>query len=159
MTNNVITLIGDATNPQTDGKKIIAHVCNDVGRWGAGFVLALSKKWSKPEEEYKRILPENLQLGLVQYVDVEDDIIIANMIGQHDTKSNRYGVPPIRYGALKVTLNNLFQYAQLKKASVHMPMIGAGLAGGDWNIISKLINDAADKFPDVKAYIYEFPVK
>lgn len=30
---------GDATCPMTPGTKIIAHICNDRGGWGKGFVL------------------------------------------------------------------------------------------------------------------------
>jgi hypothetical protein len=37
-------IAGDATAPIGDGNKIIAHVCNDIGAWGAGFVLAISKR-------------------------------------------------------------------------------------------------------------------
>ena len=38
-------LKGDATEP-TKKPAIICHVCNDIGGWGRGFVLALSKKCS-----------------------------------------------------------------------------------------------------------------
>lgn len=44
---------GDATQPLADGAKIICHVCNDIGGWGAGFVVALSRKWSEPERAYR----------------------------------------------------------------------------------------------------------
>lgn len=40
-------LKGDATNPQVEGNKIITHICNDIGGWGKGFVLAISKRWKK----------------------------------------------------------------------------------------------------------------
>ena len=42
-------LKGDATAPKTHGKKIIVHVCNDIGKWGKGFVLAISKRWKEPQ--------------------------------------------------------------------------------------------------------------
>ena len=32
----------DATLPQSEGNIIITHICNDIGGWGKGFVLALS---------------------------------------------------------------------------------------------------------------------
>jgi len=35
---------GDATAPKADGPVVIVHVCNDVGKWGKGFVLAVSKR-------------------------------------------------------------------------------------------------------------------
>lgn len=76
---------GDATQPNGSGIKIITHICNDIGGWGKGFVLALSKKWKIPEEAYRQWhrSQEDFQLGMVQFVKVEEDIYIANMIGQH----------------------------------------------------------------------------
>jgi O-acetyl-ADP-ribose deacetylase (regulator of RNase III) len=47
-------LQGDAISPQAKGPKIIAHVCNDQGRWGKGFVLALSASWPEPEQAYRK---------------------------------------------------------------------------------------------------------
>jgi hypothetical protein len=46
-------VIGDATRPEGTGNRIIAHVCNDYGGWGAGFVLALSKRDAMPEMAYR----------------------------------------------------------------------------------------------------------
>ena len=43
---------GDATRPQGEGPQIIAHVCNDLGRWGKGFVVAISKRWPQPREQF-----------------------------------------------------------------------------------------------------------
>jgi len=45
---------GDATVPQAKGTKIIAHICNNLGGWGKGFVLAVSKRWPEPEQEYRK---------------------------------------------------------------------------------------------------------
>ena len=36
-----------------DGQKIIAHIVNDVGAWGRGFVLAISHKWPHVEMAYR----------------------------------------------------------------------------------------------------------
>lgn len=47
-------ITGDATDPTGGGNKIIAHVCNDIGAWGAGFVLAISRRWPQPEAEYRK---------------------------------------------------------------------------------------------------------
>ena len=49
----VVYLTGDATCPQARGVKVIAHVCNDLGGWGKGFVLAISERWALPEAEYR----------------------------------------------------------------------------------------------------------
>lgn len=44
---DIIYLKGDATEPIGTGHKIIAHVCNNKGGWGRGFVLAISKKMER----------------------------------------------------------------------------------------------------------------
>jgi len=53
MSTDIHYLIGDATKPDVAGNKIIAHICNDVGGWGKGFVLAISKSWPEPERKYR----------------------------------------------------------------------------------------------------------
>jgi O-acetyl-ADP-ribose deacetylase (regulator of RNase III) len=60
---------GDATAPGASGNKIIVHVCNDIGGWGRGFVMALSAKWKEPEMEYRKWYKsgDNFKLGEVQY--------------------------------------------------------------------------------------------
>ncbi|WP_034867788.1 macro domain-containing protein [Clostridium lundense] len=132
---------GDATNPQAEGKKIIVHVCNDIGGWGKGFVLALSKRWLKPEQEYRNWYKSgnDFKLGEVQFVEVDSDIIVANMIGQRGIKGTK-SVPPIRYEAIDKCLKKVGDKANEIHASVHMPRIGCGLAGGEWRLIEPLIN-------------------
>ena len=145
---------GDATRPAGLGNKIIAHVCNDIGAWGAGFVLAISKRWPQPKAEYlkeKRL--RGLTLGTVEFVQVEENTWVANVIAQRDIRS-RDGVPPIRYDALKLCLDTLATYAQELRASVHMPRIGCGLAGGKWELIEPLIRET---LADVQVFVYDLP--
>lgn len=133
---------GDATNPLGAGVKIICHVCNDMGRWGKGFVLAVSRRWSEPEEAYRKWFREGatagFALGAVQFVQVEPFVWIANMIGQHGIKRGRSG-PPIRYPAIESCLRAVAIKATELSATVHMPRIGCGLAGGEWMKIEPLI--------------------
>jgi O-acetyl-ADP-ribose deacetylase (regulator of RNase III) len=131
---------GDATNPAGDGNKIIAHICNDIGGWGKGFVLSLSKKWTKPQEAYMEWFDskENFSLGEVRFVRVEKDIIVANMIAQRDIEPID-GVPPIRYDALEKCLKEVANFAIQSSSSVHMPRIGCGLAGGEWEKVESVI--------------------
>lgn len=150
-------LRGDATNPQGPGTKIIAHICNDMGGWGKGFVLALSRRWREPEQEYRAWHRYNgeLRLGDVQLVQVTDSIWVCNMIAQHGYKSSAHGVPPIRYDALEVCLRKLASEANKMSASVHMPMIGTGLAGGSWTLIEPII--ASTLASVVPVIIYQIP--
>lgn len=149
-------LTGDATVPQGPGPKFIVHICNDGGGWGKGFVVAVSKKWPEPEREYRRWHKlggaQPFELGQVQFVNVETDIWVANMIGQHGMRTIG-GMPPVRYDAIETGLKQVAAFAQKHQASVHMPRIGCGLAGGKWEEIEPIIERAlVAKGIDVTVY-------
>ncbi|MFV2177657.1 macro domain-containing protein [Actinomadura sp. LOL_016] len=133
---------GDATSPQAKGVKIVAHVCNDLGGWGKGFVLAVSRRWTEPEAEYRawhRARARNdFGLGAVRFVQVERYIWVANMVAQRGVRPSRSG-PPIRYDALDRALEAVGGRALELSASVHMPRIGCGLGGGRWERVEPLI--------------------
>lgn len=151
-------LQGDATQPQSKGNKIIAHICNDLGGWGKGFVLAISKRWPAPEAEYRLWHRERAKnsfgLGEVQFVNVEKYIWIANMIGQRGMKTGSKG-PPVRYPAIEQCLETVANKAGELSASVHMPRIGCGLAGGKWNQIEPLIQQTLCA-AGIEVFIYDF---
>ncbi|WP_438311958.1 macro domain-containing protein [Streptomyces sp. HUAS TT3] len=138
-------IAGDATSPQAKGPKIIAHVCNDIGGWGKGFVLALSKRWPEPEADYRAWhrgrAGSDFGLGAVRLVRVKDDTWVANMVGQRGIRTGSAGVP-IRYDALERCLAALAGYAVELGASVHMPRIGCGLAGGKWSRVEPMVTQA-----------------
>jgi O-acetyl-ADP-ribose deacetylase (regulator of RNase III) len=133
---------GDATSPQAQGPKIIVHICNDLGGWGKGFVLAISRRWPEPERAYRQWHREragnDFGLGATQLVAVQPDIWVANMVAQHGMRAARGG-PPIRYDALGQCLGTVADHAVRLGASVHMPRIGCGLAGGRWELIEPIV--------------------
>ncbi|WP_280454179.1 macro domain-containing protein [Nocardia brasiliensis] len=135
---------GDATRPDASGTAILAHICNNIGAWGAGFVLAVSSRWPEPEQEYRRwhrtraANDNDFSLGAVQLVKVGEGLYVANMVAQNGIRTSP-GDTPIRYDALDRCLSTLAGHALDLHASVHMPRIGTGLAGGDWLKIEPLI--------------------
>lgn len=167
---------GDATYPELvtpNIKNIIVHCCNDIGGWGAGFVLAISRRWKEPERQY-RAYYRSMRLGDVRIVKVEENIAVCNLIGQHGILSSKpkiidYSInpqkvyeytntknyiPPIRYDAIECGFKRL--YSKIKDRPdivVHMPRIGCGLAGGDWNVIEQIINKV---FINTKVYVYDY---
>lgn len=150
---------GDATTPQGEGAKVIIHVCNDVGGWGKGFVLALSRRWPQPEASYRRWHREGddspFELGQVQFVQVEPMLWVANLIGQHGVRPSD-GRPPIRYEAIRAGLSRVAEFASKNSATVHMPRIGCGLAGGNWDEVEPLIREALIA-AGVAVTVYDFP--
>jgi O-acetyl-ADP-ribose deacetylase (regulator of RNase III) len=146
---------GDATRPQGDGTKIIVHCCNDLGAWGAGFVLAISRRWPEPEAVYvDSITKGQLELGKVQFVPVEsddgEDIIVANLIGQKGL-IGPVNPTPVRYSAIEQGLERVAREAKKRRASIHMPRMGCGLAGGTWARMEPIITKTL-KGLDVTVY-------
>jgi len=158
MSAEIIYLKGDATSPQAKGNKIIAHVCNDIGGWGKGFVLAISKRWPEPEKDYRawhRSRASNdFALGAMRLVQVEKYVWLANMIGQRGTKTGSKG-PPIRYEAVESCLGAVATAAIENQATVHMPRIGCGLAGGKWEQIEPILERTLLK-AGVSTFVYDF---
>ncbi|MEM9131454.1 MAG: Appr-1-p processing protein [Actinomycetota bacterium] len=153
-------VVGDATAPMGDDNKIIVHVCNDIGGWGRGFVLALSARWAAPERAYDRWFEgrdgNDFALGAVQLVPVESDLWVANLIGQRDIYPAADGTPPVRYDAIEQGLVRVAGEAVAREASVHMPRIGSGLAGGRWEEIEPLIERALGA-AGVAVTVYDLP--
>lgn len=158
-TGNLLYVQGDATAPVGAGPKVIAHVCNDIGGWGRGFVMAISRRWTQPEAEYRRWHKEGegFGLGRIQLVSVGEELWVANMVAQAGVRATAAG-PPIRYEALTACLEGLCAEAMGRAATVHMPRIGAGLAGGDWTVIEGIICRTLVE-PGVAVTVYDLPAK
>ena len=86
---------------------------------------------------------------------VESDIWVANMIGQHGIKHGAAG-PPIRYDAVAQCLVSVADHTLRMRASVHMPRIGCGLAGGRWEQIEPIIVTALCR-RDIVVTVYDLP--
>ncbi len=151
---------GDATRPvQTMGNILVAHVVNDRGGWGKGFVLAISNRWPHAEKDYRDWAMSGrrggkpstpFQLGEVLISKVEPNLSVAHLLAQHG-----YIGPdnptPLSYEALTQCLRKLAGIAAAQNASIHMPRIGAGLGGGDWSRVRKIIEQELGHLP---VYIY-----
>lgn len=155
-------VLGDATKPNPYDVAIIAHVCNDIGGWGRGFVTAISRRWKAPEKAYrlwyKTGAPKSFELGQMQLVQVNDDLYVANMIAQRGIRTKINVEPAIRYDELAKCLKLLAEEALRLDASVHMPRIGCGLAGGTWEEVEPLILENLSK-KNIKVIVYDFDGK
>lgn len=151
---------------------IIAHVCNNKGKWGSGFVIPLAKYWPYAKKAYIKwhkgyVYQSNtssdgqlLTLGQTQMVTVCDKtytlnnsiIIVANMIAQ-TLGGNR----PLYYNHLARCMDQVANSAEISaKAEIICPMFGSGLAGGNWDFIRELIEDCwISRGIDVTVYSLE----
>jgi O-acetyl-ADP-ribose deacetylase (regulator of RNase III) len=138
---------------------IIVHGCNCQGVMGGGIALEIRNTFPRVFQEYRKKFEavdpvtsmnhfDGLRLGDIQPVQVEDDKWIVNAMTQWDCGHGRRYVD---YDAVarcfeKVRsftedLNHVRELQNQPALPVLFPMIGAGLAGGNWKIISTIIDE------------------
>lgn len=150
---------GDAMQPRGRGQKIIAHIVNDAApRWGGrGFASALARRWPAVQDDFVRWVDADrarLRLGAVHTAAADDHTTVVHMIAQHG-----YGpspTPRIRYAPLRACLEQVVSLADRAGATVHMPRIGTGQAGGEWTLVEELINEAT-RSAGVQVTVYDVP--
>ena len=139
----------------------VPHVCNNIDLFSAGFAAQVSVNYPSVEADYhmlgKNFLKNNL--GYSQIIKVFEDqkykhkLYFVNMISQNGVK--RYNNSrPLNYLALVKSMNKLSDFIvsntgftnQTEKIEIHAPKFGSGLAGGNWNFISDLIDDIWGRF-------------
>ena len=145
MLNPVSYEKGDASNARPS--TLIMHVVNNHGGWGAGFVLALNKRYPHVENDYRlwyrrtRERGPLLKLGTTQFVvaDQSQNIWVANMCAQTLNETYLPGEIPLDYCALQRCISYSAEFADAHGLSIQAPRFGSGLAGGDWDVIQHLI--------------------
>lgn len=122
-------------------ENIIVHQVNCLGVMGSGLAKQIKDSYPEVYKVYyqfcKTQLAETL-LGECLVCEVGTDKYIANLFGQLN-----YGRDKVHtdYTALSRALNDLADFAQEKGLTVAIPYkLGCGLAGGDWDTVSALID-------------------
>ena len=120
---------------------IIIHGCNSHGVMGSGVALAVKNKYPDCYVAYHNtcVARQNdpTLLGSVIVYVVNENLSVANMITQKDFGTHKRQV---NYGAIARGFDDLEEfYANMPGLVFHFPKIGAGLGGGDWEVIAEII--------------------
>jgi O-acetyl-ADP-ribose deacetylase (regulator of RNase III) len=142
---------GDLIKSVTSG--VILHSCNCLGVMGAGFALQLKRTY--PEnfsayEGYSQSMPADDLLGTAICYKQTPDLTIVNAYGQLNVGGRR----AVSYDALDQIFYDIYTgvYNARWNSHIHMPMIGAGLGGGDWNVIESIIGSHLPEDKDVTVW-------
>jgi O-acetyl-ADP-ribose deacetylase (regulator of RNase III) len=134
---------GDASEPVGADPKILLQLTNDKAQiWGGGFAGQIRRKWPQAQQSFRQWTFDrsNLELGNIHVFEVRSDLTLISVIGQHGFGKVASG-PRVRYGALFKALEKVVAEADARSASVHMPRIGTGAAGGSWSVIEGIIRE------------------
>ena len=124
---------------------VIAHGVNCQGVMGAGVALAIKNAYPNVYDHYYSKCRADMQyddceiLGDVQFVTVTEKplLVITNCFTQESCGQDKRHVNYEAVAKCFWILNSrvkLYTYGPL-----YIPKIGAGLAGGDWKVISAII--------------------
>lgn len=150
---------GDATQTRGTDRKLLLQVVNDAAfTWGgSGFAVAVRRKWPSAQTNFTAQVTSDrskLRLGSVLPFEVAPDVMLVSLVAQHG-----YGPAPrprIRYAALRDCLLRVSAMAKQLNASVHMPRIGSGQAGGSWPVVEEIIVETLSKV-GIKVLVYDLP--
>jgi O-acetyl-ADP-ribose deacetylase (regulator of RNase III) len=137
---------GDVARATGAGPIVIGHVVSDSAHsWGrVGVARALAARYRDAATAFRAWSiadGDNLQLGNVHEVDVgrNEPVVIASMVAQRGYGSSL--TPRLVYSALATALDRLAASARRRGATVHLPRIGAGQAGGRWDLVEELLHE------------------
>ena len=138
-------------------QKYIAHGVNHQNTMGSGVAKVLYKKYPEVKSDYHKVFDVNRHnfiedrdylMGWFDYVNTSEDKIILNCWTQFD-----YGYDGKKYVSYDAIHSCFKLIAETDIKEVAIPKIGCGLAGGNWEIVSRIIDDATGD--DLDVYVYE----
>lgn len=120
----------------TTNAGFIVHGCNAQGVMGSGVAKIVKQKYPKAFADYRKVFEtDGLELGRVYWSEQPDGMMIGNAITQQN-----FGVHKrqVSYPAVMACFQQIEE--ELYGEIVAIPRIGAGLGGGEWEIIEEIID-------------------
>ena len=115
---------------------VILHGCNCFNSWGAGIAVEIRKAFPRAyRADMQTEKGDKTKLGTFTFAYIERfNLTVINCYTQY-----KYGRGlQADYKAIEAVLQKVA--LAYPNAKVGLPKIGAGLAGGDWGVISQLID-------------------
>ena len=132
---------GDLIQLAFDGKfDVIVHQCNCFHNFGAGIALQILKQCpSAYEADRNTTIGSKSKLGTISVANVANQFVVVNGYSQYHCGRGKIHTEYYR-------VKQVFELVKLHFSGkrIGYPLYGAGLAGGDWNIISKIIDEQLD---------------
>ena len=135
----MITYIDGDLLKDSDQFDVIAHCANCFCSFGAGIALQIKNKY--PEAyiaDCATVSGDQTKLGSISFTEGITPTVV-NLYGQFDFRGRRKGEMDLDYTALRSALEEM--KAKYSGKRFGMPKIGSDLAGGDWNVIERIIEE------------------
>ena len=140
---------------EVHNKKIIIHICNELGIWAGRFGVRFSLIYSQAEEEYRKwyekINKNNcyssvLPFGEIQKVVISDSLEVVNIIAQEGVKFS-HNKTPVKYDAFRECLEKVVEVYKhdYNLPTIYFSELNLNDAGAEKEKIESIINDTLIK--------------
>lgn len=131
--------------------RLIAHGCNARGVMNSGVAKRVRELYPDASTQYRDYCKAGiLPPGEIHIYVANESRIIANLITQPDFGYE--GMRYISYDALTTACETLDKHCErLAIHDIAMPRIGAGLGGGNWEVIESIIETS---FQYARVWVY-----
>ena len=136
------TIEGDLIRLGIEGEfDLIAHGCNCFHSMDAGIARIIAREFPEAQQADRQTARgDRAKLGTISAATVARGAHRLTIVNAY-TQFDRHGTGRlVDYDALHSAFKTIA--AQFPTARIGYPLIGAGLAGGDWSDIAPLIDDA-----------------
>jgi O-acetyl-ADP-ribose deacetylase (regulator of RNase III) len=137
-------------------ENIIIQSVNHQGKMGAGLAKQIATKYPDLVLNYKALCNISFDKirrnGIFSYYIIGKDKYIMSIFGQDKYGRDKKYTDYISFGN---GLEQVAMFAQAQDYSIAIPSgIGAGLGGGDWDVILDIIENCFSYYSDVEVAIY-----
>ena len=129
-------------------KGLIIHGCNSQGVMASGVAKQIRETYPEAYNAYMKGIEEHCKgvTGYCTYYRHDNDTVIVNAVTQ-----KYYGrdstVTYVSYDAVRSCFREINKALSVfpNITDINFPKIGAGLGRGNWNVISKIIDEEIDE--------------
>ncbi len=116
---------------------VVIHGCNCFNTMGAGIAVGIRKKFPEAYKiDCETQYGDTKKLGTFTYTKEQTTPVIVNAYTQYRYGNDRRHAD---YDAIRSCMKGIKELFSGKK--IALPLIGAGLAGGDWEVIEVIIKE------------------
>ncbi len=131
------------------GKGILVHGCNNQGVMGSGIAKAIRDRYPKVFKDYDYFMKSGYKppdrMGRVVLTTLKErELYVISGITQNEYGNDKTKVY-VDYKAMEHVFREANYYAQNYNLDLHFPLIGCGLANGDWNKVSEIIEKVVNR--------------
>tara|TARA_R100001594_G_scaffold1048_2_gene4351 strand:+ start:6081 stop:6578 length:498 start_codon:yes stop_codon:yes gene_type:complete len=157
------TVRGDLVERAKDGEyDVIVHGCNTHCTMGSGIAPVIANAFEgvrEADEQFPVSRGSTMRLGHYSYAPAGNSFypVVVNAYTQHYFREKPDGTPAADYDAIRAVFEQLNVDIYETYSDDHLigiPMLGAGLAGGDWETIESIINEVTPNL-NIELVIFE----